>query len=50
VGAAVGYLAGFLLWKAGFELIGSAVAMVGAGGGGIVAFLGFLNWRENRQP
>jgi hypothetical protein len=50
LGAAAGYLVGYVLWKLGFELIGSAVALVGAGAGGIVAFLGFLNWRENRQP
>jgi hypothetical protein len=48
LGAAVGFLAGYLLWKLGFELLGSAVLMVGAGVGGIVAFFGFLNWRDNR--
>jgi hypothetical protein len=48
LGALVGFLAGYLLWKLGFELIGSAVAMVGAGG--IVAFFAFLNWQDNRQP
>ena len=48
VGALVGFLAGYLLWKIGFELIGSAVAMVGAGAGGIVAFFAFLNWQDNR--
>jgi hypothetical protein len=50
LGAAVGFLAGYVLWKLGFELIGSAVALVGAGAGGIVAFLWFLNWQDSRQP
>ena len=34
----------------GFELIGSAVALVGAGAGGILVFFGFLNWQEKRNP
>jgi hypothetical protein len=50
LGAAAGFLAGYVLWKLGFELIGSAVAIVGAGAGGIVAFLWFLNWQDSRQP
>jgi hypothetical protein len=50
LGAVVGFLLGYILWKLGFELIGSAVALVGAGIGGIFAFLGFLTWSENRQP
>lgn len=49
VGAAAGFAAGYVLWKLGFELIGSAVALVGAGVGGIGAFLWFLNWSENRR-
>jgi hypothetical protein len=49
VGAAAGFLAGYLLWKLGFELIGSAVALVGAGVGGIAAFFGFLSWSEGRE-
>lgn len=49
VGAAVGFGAGWLLWKLGLELIGSAVALVGAGAGGIIAFLGFMNWQESRE-
>jgi hypothetical protein len=44
LGAFVGYWLGSLLWQAGFELIGSAVALVGAGAGGILAFLGFMQW------
>jgi hypothetical protein len=49
VGAVAGFGAGWILWKLGFELIGSAVALVGAGAGGIVAFFWFMNWQENRQ-
>ena len=48
VGATVGWLIGWALWKIGFELIGSAVALVGAGAGGILAFLWFMNWQEGR--
>jgi hypothetical protein len=48
-GAAAGFLAGWILWKLGFELIGSAVALAGAGVGGIAAFFGFLNWSEDRN-
>lgn len=42
LGGIAGFLLGFLLWKLGFELIGSAVALVGAGAGGIIAFFAFL--------
>jgi hypothetical protein len=49
VGAGIGYLAGYVLWKLGFELIGSAVALVGAGAGGIVVFLALLSWWERRS-
>jgi len=49
LGAVVGFLAGYILWKIGFELIGSAVALVGAGAGGIVAFLWFLQWSDDRR-
>ena len=49
VGAAIGYLAGWAIWKLGFELIGSAVALVGAGVGGIVVFFGLLAWLDRRQ-
>jgi len=48
VGAVVGFLAGWILWKIGLEVIGSAVALVGAGAGGIVAFFAFLSWSEDR--
>lgn len=49
LGAAAGFAAGWVLWKIGLELIGSAVALVGAGVGGIVAFLWFLQWSEDRR-
>jgi len=49
LGAAAGFAAGYVLWKIGLELIGSAVALVGAGVGGIVAFLWFLQWSEDRR-
>jgi hypothetical protein len=48
VGAVAGFLLGYILWKLGFELIGSAVASVGAGVGGILAFFGLLRWSEER--
>jgi hypothetical protein len=50
VGALVGYLIGLLLWRLGFELLGSAVTLVGAGVGGILMFLAVLKWSEDRQP
>ena len=43
VGAAIGFLAGWALWKLGFELIGSAVALVGAGAGGILILVWLLS-------
>jgi hypothetical protein len=49
VGAGVGYLAGYVLWKLGFEIIGSAVALVGAGVGGILVFLALLSWWDRRS-
>ena len=48
LGALVGFLIGYVLWQLGLELIGSAVALVGAGAGGILAFFGFLAWSERR--
>ena len=50
VGALVGYFIGLLLWQLGFELLGSAVTLVGAGLGGILMFLAVLKWSEDRQP
>jgi len=50
VGALVGYFIGLLLWRLGFELLGSAVTLVGAGLGGILMFLAVLRWSEDRQP
>ena len=49
IGALAGWWLGGLLWQMGFELIGSSVALVGAGVGGILVFLGFLRWYEDRQ-
>jgi hypothetical protein len=48
VGATAGYLVGYGLWKLGFEIIGSAVALVGAGVGGILVLLALLSWRDRR--
>ena len=50
VGALVGYFIGLVLWQLGFELLGSAVTLVGAGLGGILMFLAVLKWSEDRQP
>jgi hypothetical protein len=49
VGAAAGFAAGYVLWRLGLELIGSAVAMVGAAVGGILAFFWFLQWSDDRR-
>jgi hypothetical protein len=49
VGAAAGFAAGYVLWMLGLELIGSAVAMVGAAVGGILAFFWFLQWSDDRR-
>jgi len=48
-GAIVGFLIGYVLWQLGFELLGSAAALVGAGVGGIVVFLALLAWWDRRQ-
>ncbi|MCD6031750.1 MAG: hypothetical protein K0S78_3932 [Thermomicrobiales bacterium] len=48
LGALAGYWLGVFLWQAGFELLGSAVTLIGAGVGGILAFLGFLRWADDR--
>jgi hypothetical protein len=49
VGAIAGFAIGWAIWKLGFELIGSAIALVGAAAGGILLFFAFMNWSENRQ-
>ncbi len=49
LGAIGGFAIGWVIWKLGFELIGSAVALVGAGVGGIVLFFWFMNWSEDRR-
>ncbi len=43
VGAGLGFLAGWAIWKLGFELIGSAVTLVGAAAGGIGIFLWLMS-------
>jgi hypothetical protein len=48
LGAVAGFLIGYVLWRLGFELIGSAVALVGAGMGGIVVFVLLLTKNEDR--
>lgn len=49
VGALAGWWLGAFIWQLGFELIGSSIALVGAGLGGILVFLAFLRWYEDRQ-
>ncbi|MGD9710801.1 MAG: hypothetical protein AB7V46_01895 [Thermomicrobiales bacterium] len=49
LGALIGYGIGWALWKAGLELVGSAVALVGAAVGGFVILYFFMKWTENRQ-
>jgi hypothetical protein len=48
-GAAIGFLIGYGIWKLGFELIGAAVAWVGAAVGGILVFLAVFNWYDQRS-
>lgn len=50
LGALGGYVLGRILWELGFELIGSAIAIAGAGLGGILMFFWFMNWSEDRRP
>jgi ABC-type branched-subunit amino acid transport system permease subunit len=49
LGAAAGFALGWVAWRLGFELLGSAIALVGAGVGGIIMFFVFLNWSEDRR-
>jgi hypothetical protein len=49
LGAIAGFALGWIVWQLGFELIGSAIALVGAGVGGIAAFLAFLAWKDRRE-
>jgi hypothetical protein len=48
-GAIAGFGVGWGFWNIGFELIGSAVALVGAAAGGILMFFAFMTWSDNRQ-
>ena len=49
LGVAIGFGKGWGLWKLGFELIGSAVALVGAGIGGFIVLYAVMRWIENRE-
>lgn len=49
LGVAIGFGMGWGLWKLGFELIGSAVALVGAGAGGFIVLYAVMRWTENRE-
>jgi hypothetical protein len=49
IGAAIGFGIGYVLYKLGLELIGSAVALVGAGIGGFVMLFAFMRWSDNRD-
>jgi hypothetical protein len=46
VGAVIGLFIGWVLWQLGFEIIGGAVALVGAGVGGIILLLAALAWGD----
>ena len=48
IGAGLGYLAGYILYQLGFVIIGSAVALVGAGVGGIVMLFAVMGWWNRR--
>ncbi|CAN5656766.1 hypothetical protein BH24CHL4_BH24CHL4_15760 [soil metagenome] len=48
-GAAVGFAIGWALWKLGLELIGSAVALVGAGIGSFIMLFALMRWSEARE-
>ncbi len=47
VGGAIGFGVGWVIWKLGFELIGSSVALAGAALGGVLTFLWFMNKRDS---
>jgi hypothetical protein len=49
LGAVIGFAIGWVVWKLGFEMIGSAIARVGAGVGGLILFFAFMNWSDGRQ-
>ncbi len=49
LGAALGFAIGWGLWKLGLELIGSAVALIGAAAGGFVMLYTFMRRTENRR-
>jgi hypothetical protein len=46
LGAIGAFLIGALIWGLGFELLGGAVALAGAGIGGIMVLMWYMNWSE----
>jgi hypothetical protein len=46
IGAALGFLIGWIIWQLGFEIIGSSVAIVGAGFGGLFVLYMYLKRTE----
>ena len=48
-GGIIGFGIGYLLWQLGFEMLGSATAMIGSVIGGTMAFFGVYAWSERRQ-
>lgn len=45
-GAAIGFFVGWLLFQMGLEIIGSSIALAGAGVGGILLLSGFIAWSD----
>ena len=45
----VGFALGFILWQLGFEILGSATALVAGVIGGTMAFFAIYAWTERRQ-
>jgi hypothetical protein len=49
LGASAGFSMGWAAWRLGFELLGGAIALAGAGVGGIVMFFIFLSWSVDQR-
>jgi hypothetical protein len=49
VGGVIGFAIGYIIWQLGFEMLGSATAMIGSVVGGTMAFFGVYAWSERRQ-
>jgi Na+-driven multidrug efflux pump len=49
LGVLAGYALGWALWKAGLDLAGSAIALIGAGIGAFVVLFALLRWSDNRR-